>query len=315
MKISVLIPTYLRQHQLKLCLESLRHQTFKADEIIVVFRDTDHMTKEFLNTVDKKSLPVRSICVTVPGQVASLNAGLEAATGDIIAITDDDAVPHSHWLAIIHKHFLLDPTVGGVGGRDWLYNKGILQDEKNHPGSSNIVGKLKWYGRVSANHHIGYGEPREVDILKGVNMSYRAIAIKNIRFDSRLRGAGAQVDNDLLFSLTVSRSGWRLIYDPEVSLDHYLGERFSEDKRDEFNSKSWIDSSYNNTLSILINTNHIQSVIFIIWSFLVGTRQNYGLIQLFRMIPLEGLLSIQKTYCSFIGKYEAVLDLATRDTT
>jgi hypothetical protein len=42
------------------------------------------------------------------------------------------------------------------------------------------------------NHHLGVGEPREVDVLKGVNMSYRRTAIADIHFDERMRGTGAQ---------------------------------------------------------------------------------------------------------------------------
>jgi len=39
------------------------------------------------------------------------------------------------------------------------------------------------------------------------------------------------VHNDLAFSLGVRKRGWRLVYDPEVSIDHFPAERFDSDKR------------------------------------------------------------------------------------
>ena len=60
-------------------------------------------------------------------------------------------------------------------------------------GSRAVVGKLAWFGRLTGNHHLGVGGGREVDVLKGVNMSFRREAIADLRFDQRMRGSGAKV--------------------------------------------------------------------------------------------------------------------------
>jgi len=125
--------------------------------------------------------------------VAALNTGLDAA-GDIIAITDDDAAPHD-WLAHIETHFLSDSCVGGVGGRDWVYPRHSAGRWRTQGDRS-----VHWFGRVIGNHHLGVGEPREVDVLKGVNMNYRRAAIANLRFDQRLRVQELR-HNDMAFSL------------------------------------------------------------------------------------------------------------------
>jgi len=49
-----------------------------------------------------------------PTQTAAMAAGVERAEGDVIAFTDDDAVPRRDWLTRIASHFE-DPRVGGVG--------------------------------------------------------------------------------------------------------------------------------------------------------------------------------------------------------
>jgi hypothetical protein len=62
-------------------------------------------------------------------------------------------------------------------------------------------------------------------------MSYRRRALSGICFDEHLRGRGAQVSNDMAFSLTVRRNGWRLVYDPAVAVDHYPAARSDLDQR------------------------------------------------------------------------------------
>lgn len=167
--ITVLIPTYRRPKDLARCLSALKQQTRPADEVLVVVRDTDTETWALFKDFNLGSLPLRTVTVKVTGVVAAMNLGLEKAQGDIISITDDDAAPHPDWLARIEAHFLADERVGGVGGRDWMYEGMQLVE-----GRREIVGQLQWFGRTIGEHHLGVGEPREVDILKGVNMSYRS---------------------------------------------------------------------------------------------------------------------------------------------
>lgn len=198
MTITALIPTYRRPQDLARCLEALKQQTRLPDEVLVVLRDTDAETWTFLKTFNSELLPLHTVTVKVPGVVAAMNAGLDRAQGDIITITDDDAAPHRDWLARIETHFLADDFVGGVGGRDWVYHGMQLEE-----GARKVVGRVQWFGRVIGNHHLGVGEPREVDVLKGVNSSYRHSAIANLRFDRRLRGTGAQIHNEIPFCLAL----------------------------------------------------------------------------------------------------------------
>jgi len=49
------------------------------------------------------------------GPAAARNRGIKAASGEIIAFTDDDCIPPTNWLAS-HLPYYDDPQVGGVGG-------------------------------------------------------------------------------------------------------------------------------------------------------------------------------------------------------
>lgn len=302
MLMTVIVPTYRRPQELEQCLTALQKQTRPADEILVIVRDTDLITQSFLKTFNTNFWPLKIIQVTIPGVIAALNTGLEKARGDIISITDDDAAPHVDWLARIEAHFCLDQNIGGVGGRDWLY-----QNNKLENGARNIVGKVQWFGRVIGNHHLGVGEAREVDVLKGVNMSYRRKAIADLRFDERMRGTGAQVNFEMAFCFALKRSGWKLLYDPKVAVNHYPASRFDEDQRGQFHEIAWINTVHNETLALLEYLSPLKNIIFIVWSFLIGTRQSLGFLQWLRFLLKKDSLASKKWLASLRGRWEGLL--------
>ncbi|MGH8778560.1 glycosyltransferase family 2 protein [Paraburkholderia sp.] len=268
MKVTVLVPTFRRPADLTRCLAALQRQLRAPDEVVVVARPDDDATHACLRDVSVTgTLPLRVAPVTQPGQVAALNCGLDTATGDVIAITDDDAAPHPDWLQRIAAAFAFDPQLGALGGRDWVHEKGAILD-----GSRSLVGKLTPSGKIIGNHHLGVGEAREVDLLKGANMSYRRAAIGAIRFDSRLRGAGAQVHNDMAFSLSVKNAGWKLVYDPRVAVDHYPAERFDDDRRDAQTLAAVRNAAYNLHLILRDQLPPARREAVWWWYALVGTR-------------------------------------------
>ena len=220
-EISVLIPTFRRPEALRGCLEALTLQRSRPAQVIVVVRPEDDESHEVAEAFDGP-LALRTVSVSQPGQVQALNCGLRSVRTPLVAITDDDARPRVDWIERICEHFA-DPTVGAVGGRDAVYWKGQLLD-----GSTKLVGRVQWYGRVIGNHHLS-GPAQDVQFLKGANMSYRRDAL--LGFDEQLAGHGAQVCNDMQASLRVHVSGWRVVWDPAVAVDHYPAERLNEDQR------------------------------------------------------------------------------------
>jgi glycosyltransferase involved in cell wall biosynthesis len=299
--VTTVIPTYRRPKDLVHCLEALKQQRRPADEVLVVVRDNDSETWALLSTFNFSPLPLRTVTVRVSGVVAALDAAFEQVKGDIIAVTDDDAAPHVDWLERMEHYYLSDPLVGGVGGRDWVY----VKDHRlaNH-GTSELVGLVAWSGRVIGNHHIGVGKAREVDVLKGVNMSFRKTAIAGLRFDERMHGTGAQVHFELAFSLSLKRAGWKIIYDPMIAVDHYPSQRFDEDQRNQFNHLALSSAVHNETLALLEHLPPARRAVFLVWSLLVGTREARGLVQWLRFLPSEGNLAGQKWLASMRGRWQ-----------
>ncbi|NET02920.1 MAG: glycosyltransferase [Sphaerospermopsis sp. SIO1G2] len=300
MRNTVLIPTYRRPQDLSRCLLALQAQTKPVDQVIITVRDTDEATWKFLSGFHPHNLPLQIVTVTQSGVVAALNAGLAAVKGDIVSITDDDAAPHIDWLENITAHFLSDSCIGAVGGKDWVYRGDKIED-----GTCQVVGRLQWFGRVIGNHHLGVGTAREVDILKGVNMSFRTQAIANLKFDERMRGSGAQVHFEMAFSLTLKRAGWKIIYDPNVIVDHYPAQRFDEDKRQIFNAIAFTNLVHNETLVLLEHFSPIQKIVFIFWAIVIGNRESFGIMQWLRLLPTQGKIAHQKLQASLRGRWQA----------
>jgi GT2 family glycosyltransferase len=240
------VPTYRRADDLRRCLTALARQERRPDQVVVVARGDDDVTHSLLAGARWDGFSVELVRTPGPGQVAALNAGLRAARGDVVAIVDDDTAPWPDWLKRIEAHFRDSPRLGGLGGRDM-----IMADGGSPVMETSYVGRISWYGRWVGQAHRGFGPPREVDLLKGCNMSFRREAIAGVWFDRRLKGAGAQWFNDAAFSLAVKRAGWQVVYDPAVRVDHFLAQRHEGDERQAQTPADVYGVVYNETLILL----------------------------------------------------------------
>jgi glycosyltransferase involved in cell wall biosynthesis len=256
--------------------------------VIVIVRSTDTPTLEFLARRDNGGLTLRVVTVDEPGTVVARNKGIEECSADVMATTDDDAVPCPEWVQRIHDHFAADPQLGGLGGRDRCFDGEKFDDRRKSP-----VGRRQWFGRFIGNHHLGYGPARPVDHFKGANMSFRRKAIGSLRFDKRLRGRGAVPLEDTSFSLAVRRAGWKLIYDPLVLVEHYEGERteirYYSQTIPVKDAEGFQNFAYNNVVALWDEFSPLRHVVCISWFFLVGTGVCPGLVQFLRYCPSMGI--------------------------
>ncbi len=240
LRATVLVPSYRRPDELRRCLDALCAQDTPAAQVVIIARAEDVATHAAARAFIPR-LALELVLVRAPGLAHAMNAGLDAARGDIVAVTDDDALPHADWLTRILAHYAANPAVGGVGGRDRVHEGGLPAPD----GTRQLVGRVQWFGRIVGNHDLGIGGARAVDILKGVNMSYRRSALGDLRVDERLRGSGAQVSNELSLCLPLRARGWTLIYDPRILVDHYPAARASDDPRGSYNCEATSNAAYN----------------------------------------------------------------------
>lgn len=112
MKVSVVINTLNRRDMLDKTLRSFRHQRYRNFEVVVVngpsVDGTDELLAQWSNDVRLYNCEQANLSV-------SRNIGIAAATGDVVAFIDDDAVPDPQWLQRIVGAYDRD-DIGAVGG-------------------------------------------------------------------------------------------------------------------------------------------------------------------------------------------------------
>lgn len=100
MNITVIIPAYNEEAYIGHCLQSLRHQSVKAEEILVIDNNSTDKTVEIA-----KGFPeVTVISEKKQGMIYARNCGFNHAKGDVIARCDADCRPPPHWIARIHEN-------------------------------------------------------------------------------------------------------------------------------------------------------------------------------------------------------------------
>lgn len=227
---SVIVPSYRRPLDLRRCLHGLMVQARPAEEVLVVVRSDDRETLDVVSEFGNGLKTLRAVLVNEPGVIAALNRGLDCATGEIIAITDDDSEPYPDWLERMEACFLSDSAIGAVGGRDWLQlpQSPIYFD----PVTVEHVGCLSWSGELHGNHHCPLeGHTQKVMFLKGVNLAIRKMALNPHRIDTSLRGCGAQWGWEIDLCMQMRNKGFDIVFDDRILVKHYASARPASDHR------------------------------------------------------------------------------------
>jgi GT2 family glycosyltransferase len=302
--ISVVVATFRRLERLAACLDGIQSQTRLAEEVLVV----THADPESEGYVARRAqgwTRLRSVDAGRARSVAAYNAGLRAATTPLVAYVDDDAVPAPDWLERIVTTFAADERIAAVGGRDVILSEGQRQEAYRLPRRPPQVGRIRPYGRMTANHHIGTGPPQNVDVLKGVNMSFRRSAVRAYGFDERLRGPGAVVHAELSICLPLRRRGLRIVYDPAIVVMHYPAPRPAGDHRTGVSARATSDAAHNEGLQLLEYFGPAKRVLFAAWSFLLGNTGSPGVAVLMRDVVRRKPEAVSRFFAAQHGRVAA----------
>lgn len=124
--ISIVIPNWNGKHFLAGCLDSIRKQTHKSIETIIVDNGSQDGSVDFL----KANYPeVKLITFQVnTGFSPAVNAGIRGATGHYIALLNNDTIIEPLWVEELVKGLDEHPEVGSVGCKMLAYDDQTILD-------------------------------------------------------------------------------------------------------------------------------------------------------------------------------------------
>jgi glycosyltransferase involved in cell wall biosynthesis len=200
-RVSVIVCAYNEERWLPACLQSLCSQRTPPDEILVVDNASTDRTAEVASAFPG----VRVICESRQGLVRARQAGLSAATGDVLLWLDADCLAPHEWVARMRARFERHPSAVAVTGPcrfyDWHWRGRVL------------VGLYDWTVAPAA-HALVQHVLRRAAILYGGNFGVRRSALDAIGgFDVSIEFHGE--DTNLARRL-VSRG--RVVLAPECYL-------------------------------------------------------------------------------------------------
>ena len=218
--VTVVVPVRNCEKTIGKTLDAIGKLDYPRDklEVIVVDGISSDKTKDIV-----QQYPVRMLTQSAEGLNQARNAGLENSNGEIIAYTDGDCVVSTKWLRKIVANFD-DPEVGAVGGNVVGYRKDNLFAQY----ADNSVIRVMPFS------------PRRVtlDRLKpflytpGCNMAFRRSALQKAGlFNPKIRHGFDEFET----LERIIRTGSKIVFDPEVMVQHQHRSSLRETMRQAFN--------------------------------------------------------------------------------
>jgi GT2 family glycosyltransferase len=207
---SVGVPTWRRPTELTACLAGIRRQEPAPTEILVAGRREDADASRIAEAAG-----ARYVLVDRPGHVPPIRALAEAASCDLLAIVDDDAVPRTGWAAALLAQ--ISANVACVGGAVNV----AAEPPRRLP---RRPGEITWYGRLSGGLEWAAGGPRVVATVMEGNWLWRTSVLRALDFDP-VFDAGDAINYGLDLTLQARRAGWTVVFTPDAAVDHTSGPR------------------------------------------------------------------------------------------
>jgi glycosyltransferase involved in cell wall biosynthesis len=155
--------------------QSLRSKNY---EILIIDDGSSDQTSEKIKEVIKDKPNIKYFKRCHSGPSGARNFGIEQATGEIIAFTDDDCLPERNWLEVMESEFAREPKVAGLEGYTYTENENttpLTHQVTNHSGgvffpTCNIAYRASWL-KEEGGFDILFPFPHNEDVDLGWRMS------------------------------------------------------------------------------------------------------------------------------------------------
>jgi GT2 family glycosyltransferase len=164
MDVSVVVPTYSmdRYSDFCECVDALLAQTYDDIEIIAIIDGSEAVYERVCDDYGHEENVVYYLSYDNAGPLSRGNMGAIQASGEVVALTDDDAVPEEDWVEqLVDAYERHDATaVGGRMTANWVAGKADYIPEE-------------FYFLIGVTHRGFPTEEREVRNTFGANLSFK----------------------------------------------------------------------------------------------------------------------------------------------
>jgi GT2 family glycosyltransferase len=213
-RVSVVIPNWNGARHLPVCLDALRAQTHPDIEVIVA----DNASTDGSQALLAERYPEARL-VALPtnrGFTGACNAGMQAATGEFVALLNNDTEVHPGWAAAVVRAFARHPEAGSVASKMLLFN----DRHRFHTAGDQYLVNGRLANRGVWEEDTGqYDREEYVFSACGGSSAYRRSMLDEIGL----------LDDDFFFSCEDMDLGWRAqlagyrcIYAPDAVVYHHL---------------------------------------------------------------------------------------------
>ncbi len=212
-QVSVIIPNWNGAHHLPVCLESLQQQSYPNIEVIVVDNASEDESLAILQRYPEvRVLPQ----ATNLGFTGACNAGLRAASGEILILLNNDTETHPDWVSTVVKAFADHPEAGIVASKMLLFDR----RDTLHTAGDYITPDGMAHNRGVWHKDAGqFNRTVYVFSACGGSAAYRATMLDEIGL----------LDEDFFFSFEdvdlawrAQLAGWRCLFVPHAIVYHKL---------------------------------------------------------------------------------------------
>ena len=253
---TVVIPNYNGERYLKKCLDSLKEQSMKADEIIIVDNDSKDDSIKIISNESCEGINLIRL-TSNKGFSAAVNEGIKACKSEFVILLNNDTEIHKDFIYNLYKTIKSDDNIFACSSKMLRYdNRNIIDDAGD---GYTILGWATKFGDGKSQDK--YNAKREVFSACAGAAIYRKSVFDQIGYFDENFFAYLE---DLDISYRARIFGYKNYYEPSAMVYH-IGSATSGSRHNEFKVKL---SARNNIYLIYKNMPIWQIVLNFIFIFI-----------------------------------------------
>ena len=216
--LSIVIPFYNEQHHIRACLESIKNQTIRPSEVVIVDNNSIDNTVAIAKTYDF----VKIVSELKQGIVHARNKGFNSTKADLIGRIDADTILPIDWVERVMMFYKKDGNIEkALTGGGYFYN--IRLPRFNGWLLSQLAYRVNW---LISRHYI----------LWGSNMVLPKTVWHEVRTDACDR---QDIHEDVDLAIHTFRRGFAIEYDNKLRVGVKLKRVWSERNQNRAHMKRW----------------------------------------------------------------------------